>query len=145
MILQGTRPEEVLSSRKEHINLESGTWQIAESKMSAGRRKLKMLPETAMIFSSRMAGDSPWLFPSPKKPGAHLTKLNNAHWKVLAETGLRFVIYDFRHTAATRWAERGMPVATIAHLLGHGDLRSVMKYVHPSQQHMDEAMLRYGS
>ena len=60
------------------------------------------------------------------------------------DTGLSFVIYDFRHTAATRWAERGMPLATLAKILRHSNLRSVMSYVHPSQEHMDEAMSRFG-
>jgi integrase len=91
-----------------------------------------------------MQGESLWIFPSPVKPGSHATKLNNAHARVLKDTGLSFVMYDFRHTAATRWGERGMPLATLAKILGHSNLRSVMKYVHPSQEHMDEALLRFG-
>jgi hypothetical protein len=51
-----------------------------------------------------------------------------------------FVIYDFRHTFATRAAESGMPVATLAKILGHSDLRSVMKYIHIRQDAQDRAM-----
>jgi len=47
---------------------------------------------------------------------------------------MAFVLYDFRHTFATRAAEAGMPVATLASILGHGDLRSVTKYVHVRQE-----------
>lgn len=65
-----------------------------------------------------MNGDSPWIFPSPVKPGFPVTKLNNTHARILEKTGLNFVIYDFRHTAATRWAERGMPLATLARSWG---------------------------
>ena len=50
------------------------------------------------------------------------------------------MIYDFRHTFATRAAESGMPVATLAKILGHADLRSVMKYVHVRQEAQDRAM-----
>ena len=53
---------------------------------------------------------------------------------------LAFVMYDFRHTFATRAAEAGMPVATLAAILGHPDLRSVMKYVHVRQEAQDRAM-----
>ena len=53
---------------------------------------------------------------------------------------IAFVIYDFRHTFATRAAESGMPVATLAAILGHADLRSVMKYVHVRQEAQDRAM-----
>jgi hypothetical protein len=51
-----------------------------------------------------------------------------------------FVLYDFRHTFATRAAEHGMPVAALARILGHGDLRSVTKYVHVRQEAQDRAM-----
>ncbi len=54
-----------------------------------------------------------------------------------------FVIYDFRHTYATRAAESGMPVATLAAILGHADLRSVMKYVHVRQEAQDRAMVAF--
>jgi hypothetical protein len=82
--------------------------------------------------------------PERQETWTHLTKLNNSHARALEDTGLQFVIYDFRDTAATRWAEHGMPLAKLAKILGHSNLRSVTKYVHPSQEHMDEAMLRFG-
>ena len=144
MLNQGCRPDEVLSLRKEAVDLDRGYMRIVEGKSVAARRTLKLLPESRSILAARMSGDSAWIFPSPVKPGAHVTKLNGAHARVLEDTGLRFVIYDFRHTAATRWAERGMPLATLAKILGHSNLRSVMKYIHPSQDHMDEAMRRFG-
>jgi hypothetical protein len=56
---------------------------------------------------------------------------------------LAFVLYDFRHTFATRAAESGMPVATLAAILGHADLRSVVKYVHVRQEAQDQAMEQF--
>jgi integrase len=144
MLQQGCRPEELLSLRKETVDLEHGIMRIVQGKSAAARRCLRLLPESRSILAARMQGESAWVFPSPVKPGSHATKLNNAHARVLKDTGLSFVMYDFRHTAATRWAERGMPLATLAKILGHSNLRSVMKYVHPSQEHMDEALLRFG-
>lgn len=144
MLNQGCRPEELLSLRKEAVDLEHGFMRIVNGKSAAARRTLKLLPESRSILAARMHGVSPWIFPSPVKPGSHVTKLNNAHARILEDTELNFVIYDFRHTAATRWAERGMPLATLAKILGHSNLRSVMRYVHPSQDHMDEALLRFG-
>jgi hypothetical protein len=35
-----------------------------------------------------------------------------------------------------------MPITTLAAVLGHANLRSVMKYVHVSQEHMDREMAR---
>jgi integrase len=144
MILQGPRPSEVMQVRVEHVDLDRRNWSIPTSKSSAGKRTLKLTNEALSILASRAAavGLSGWLFEGKAK-GTHLTDIQNAHCRVLTETKLAFVIYDFRHTAATRWAERGMDIATLAKVLGHANLRSIMRYVHISQEHMDGAILRY--
>jgi hypothetical protein len=43
---------------------------------------------------------------------------------------------------ATRAAAAGMPITTLAAILGHSNLRSVMKYVHTQQSDIDAAMDR---
>jgi len=64
--------------------------------------------------------------------------------KASALAAVAFVIYDFRHTFATLKAESGMPIAILAKILGHKDLRSVMKYVHVGQEAQDRAMTESG-
>jgi integrase len=54
------------------------------------------------------------------------------------------VIYDFRHTWATRMAKNGYPLPTLAKLMGHSNLRSVMRYVHIDEESAADAMERYG-
>ncbi len=62
-----------------------------------------------------------------------------SHDKVLKATGLKFVLYDLRHTWATRMA-RVCPVTTLIRMLGHSDLRVVMRYVHPEASDAAEAV-----
>jgi site-specific recombinase XerD len=57
---------------------------------------------------------------------------------------LHFVLYEFRHTFATRMGESGVDAITLAKLLGHGSLRTVLRYCHIGQDAADEAM-RHGS
>ena len=45
--------------------------------------------------------------------------------------GLRF--HDLRHTAGTRLGESGVPLQTIAKLLGHTTTRMTERYVHPEE------------
>ena len=88
---------------------------------------------------------SGWLFPGKKK-GTHLVDLEDAHSRVLDASGLAVVLYDFRRNFATRFAEvTGGDVVALAAILGHQNLRTVMRYVHISQQHQDSAMDKYSA
>ena len=53
-----------------------------------------------------------------------------------------FRIYDLRHTWATRAAEAGMDMPTLAALLGQSKLNMVMRYAHPQERHQADAVKR---
>jgi integrase len=170
MLNQGCRPEEILALRPEDVDLEQSLLIIRDGKSHAARRRLKLMAESLRICARRAAQGSTWLFPG-KLPGSRMAKVNGAHGRVLEDLAVckcthrrhqhvkgkclcgcaefketsrvAFVIYDFRHTFATRAAESGMPVATLAKILGHADLRSVMKYVHVRQEAQDRAMAAF--
>jgi integrase len=169
MLNQGCRPEEILELGTADIDLVHSSLTIRKGKSTAARRQLRLTGESREICARlMMSATSRWLFPG-RLPGTRLAKLNGPHGTILDELAvckcthremehldagkcrcgcaefreasrLAFVIYDFRHTFATRAAESGMPVATLARILGHGDLRSVMKYIHVRQDAQDRAM-----
>ena len=171
MLNQGCRPDEILNLRTDDIDLERGALKIRAGKSLAARRRLRLTAESREICTRLVgAARAGWLFPG-KVPGTRLAKLNGRHVDILEALAtckcghtreqhpkgkcacaciefreasqLAFVIYDFRHTFATRKAESGMPVATLAAILGHADLRSVVKYVHVRQEAMDRAMEQF--
>ena len=84
------------------------------------------------ILARRVTAGTTWIFPG-KNPDRPITKLNCPHDRTLREAGVCFVLYDLRHTFATRAAEAGVPLAALAAILSHNNLRSVIKYVHPSE------------
>src|SRR6476659_8010509 len=72
-----------------------------------------------------------------------MLKVNNAHTTALKNSKVRtFRLYDLRHTWATRAAEAGMDMPTLAALLGHSKLNMVMRYAHPQAKHQAEAVKR---
>jgi integrase len=172
MINQGCRPEEILELQTEDVDLERSRITIRQGKSRAAQRQLKLTLESREICSRRVACGSQWLFPG-KVAGTRMAKLNGPHVRVLDDLAtcqcgrrrldhekgndkpagvcagfveasrLAFVIYDFRHTFATRAAESAMPIPTLAAILGHADLRSVMRYVHVRQEAQDRAMVAF--
>lgn len=146
MILQGARPSEVMQARVEHVNLEQGTWFIPTSKSAAGRRTLRLTPESQLIMAARIreSAEGGWIFPG-RKSGSHLLDIENAHQAVLKATALAFVPYDLRHTFATRFYEATRDIEALRKVLGQSNLRTILKYVHVSQDHVDAAMKAYAA
>jgi len=56
---------------------------------------------------------------------------------------MKFVLYDFRHTFATRMVEAGIDLATLKDVMGHTDIRTTMRYVHVTREHQDRAMEKF--
>jgi len=112
-------------------------------------KKLKVDPEK---IAERERRKGAFVFParrSGKRGKGHisLSGLENCHNDVLnalQEKGQKipFVMYDLRHTFATRASENGMPLPTLASILGHSSLRQVQKYVHPTHDHQSAEMDR---
>jgi integrase len=148
MLNQGMRPEEVTVLAKEDVDLGRGVIHVRMGKSLASKRMLDMTSESRKILERRMKGGSPWIFPSTRKPGSHIGRINSAHDSIVREAGkagisIKFVPYDFQHTFATLAAEEGISLPTLAALLGHGSLRVLHKYVHPSAENKRAAMARY--
>jgi len=116
---------------------------VRSGKSAAARRTLDLTPESRKILARRLAGESTWIFPARRKVGQHISRLNNCHDRACVKGGLSFCLYDLRHTFATRMAEAGVDLATLAAILGHGSIRIVQRYVHPTAEHKRAAMAKY--
>jgi integrase len=50
------------------------------------------------------------------------------------------LLYDLRHTWATRAAMSGIDLVTLAAMLGHSRIQMVLRHAHPTQAHQATAM-----
>jgi len=144
IIQTGMRPEEVYRIRLENISLNGKVSSLFNpfGKTKAAKRRVPLNSialEVIMRRISEVSGKSEFLFPSPADPSKPVLKLNNAHYGALKRSGLKpFRLYDLRHTWATRMAQSGIDLVTLATMLGHsekGGLRMVRRYVHPTERH----------
>ena len=71
---------------------------------------------------------TPYLFPCETDPERPIPKVNNAHDQAVRESKIvPFCLYDLRHTWATRAAEAGIDLVTLAALLGHSKIQMVFR------------------
>ena len=64
MLLQGCRPEEVMSLKKSGYDTTRGELRIEGGKSKAAKRTLYLCGESIEILNRRMKLEGPWLFPS---------------------------------------------------------------------------------
>lgn len=144
LLLTGARPEEIYSLPQSAVDLKQKTVRIQGGKTAAATRTLTLIDEAWWIVKRRLTTKGTWVFPSERKPGHHITKLNNQHDEACRLAGVSFCLYDFRHTFATRIViDVGGDTATLAALLGHSGLRTVSRYVHPQAQAQRDVMAKY--
>jgi integrase len=143
MILEtGMRPEEVYRIRIENVFPDQSYLFNPFGKTKAAKRNIPLNAMALAIITKRMkAAKGVYLFPHRKDADKPMLKANNAHDAALKKSKVRkFRLYDLRHTWATRAAEAGMDVGTLASLLGHSKLVMVMRYVHPGEAHRVDAV-----
>jgi integrase len=149
IILQtGMRPEEVFRMEVRHLDFGRRTIFNPFGKTKTAKRLIPMTQDIDELLKVRVArNESPWVFYSPAGAGRkarfqkHIGSVRKAHDAAVARAGIvdAFRLYDLRHTYATRAAEAGVDVLTLAALLGHKTVQMTMRYVHPTDAHKAEA------
>ena len=145
----GMRPEEVFTLQVASVRLEDRFLKIERSKTPAARRRIDLTETALKILEAHIALakereerareqgkklDNPYLFPCETDSARPLPGIQSAHARALADSGVKaFRPYDLRHTWATRAAEAGIDLVTLASMLGHSRIQMVMRYAHPTQ------------
>lgn len=142
MLETGMRPEEVYSIQAENVDLAKDSIRIPRGKTAAARRTLRLTAAAKSVLTRLIsAAPGAFLFPCETNPMRPIPKVNNAHDRALKASKLpAFRLYDCRHTWATRAAQSGIDLVTLAAMLGHSRIQMVLRYAHPTQHHQHEAM-----
>ncbi len=140
----GMRPEEVFTLQATNVDLDQKYLRVLKGKTPAARRRIE-LTEVATDVLARRIAQTPagYLFPNDRDPSRPLPGVQSAHARALKESKVpRFRPYDLRHTWATRAAEAGVDLITLAAMMGHSRIQMVLRYAHPTQGHQTGAMAK---
>jgi integrase len=140
----GMRPNELYSLKRESVFLDKNFLRVESGKTKAARRKVFLTKKAHLILSRRLQKfDGDYVFPQNDINGSKATPdLGVFHLKTINQLGFSFRLYDCRHTFATRTLESGTDLITLASMLGHANLKMVMRYAHPSENHQAAAIRR---
>lgn len=139
----GMRPEEVYTIRKENVHLDRRYLFVPSGKTKFARRNILLTEAAVELLKRRIAkAKGPYLFPYREDPDKPLTSVRKAHQDALrkANTHPLFRLYDLRHTFGSRSAMAGVDLPTLKELMGHSDISTTMRYVHPTPEHKREAV-----
>ncbi|MBZ5580507.1 MAG: tyrosine-type recombinase/integrase [Acidobacteriia bacterium] len=142
MLDAGLRPDECFRLKPE--NVRDGAIWIFDGKTKAARRRIPIMAERLKAaLAMRLATATPgeWIFPAPTGTGhIEASSLRKQHDKAMTSSGvLTFELYILRHTCLTRWGEY-MDPWKLHKYAGHADMKTTMRYVHPKDESMEDAM-----
>jgi len=150
MMDSGMRPEEVMRMRKENIFWDRSAVLVPYGKSYRSKRYVPLSDRMRTLLRLREVGNSPWIFPSKKARCGHLTTVAK-QWAATVEAvnlalakqklppiSAAVVLYCSRHTFGTDMLAEGLNLVEVSKLMGHTDVKTTMKYLHPDTSHAAE-------
>jgi len=142
----GCRPQEVRRVESRHFDRNSKCWvfPVEESKGKREKRVV-LLSDRAFEICQRLALKHPdgTLFRNRRGNPWTATALDRECSKLSRELGFRVTPYMIRHTFATRKILEGVDLVTIATLMGHVDLKMLMRiyqHIRRRGEHLRKAL-----
>ena len=119
------------------------TLDLADSK--TGPRKVYLNSEARRIIDRQPRAGSDYVFPLPSDPTSP-TSRSTKLWSTLRKrAGLEEVrLHDLRHTFASHAVMQGVPLPTVARLLGHRQVSMTLRYAHVADREVEAAAERIG-
>ncbi|NIP31012.1 MAG: tyrosine-type recombinase/integrase [Candidatus Dadabacteria bacterium] len=137
----GLRRSEILNLNKSDINLKDRYILVRESKNG----EIRHVPINSLLMKTLKSvinnNDSEYLFPGPK--GDPVKSVKQGFWAALRRSGIAHLrFHDLRHSFGSNLSMAGVDIATIQELMGHKDISTTKRYLHPSPSHKKEAVER---
>ncbi len=128
----GMRQGEIFNLSWRDVDLTRGVIHVRRTKTC----KVRFVPMNSRLreLLQGLNRSSEYVFPSPKT-GRALIDVKRQFDKAKRLAGLEdFRFHDLRHTVASRMADHGADIFTIAAILGHRDIRTTVRYTYATDR-----------
>ena len=141
LLLTGCRLGEVVQLKWSEVH--GRTLRLENSK--TGPRTVWLNGAAQTIIARQTRGESPFVFPSFHDPAKPHHDTLGLWYRARKQAGIEDVrMHDLRHTFASQAVARGVPLATVAKLLGHADAGMTFRYAHVGDREVESAAERVG-
>jgi integrase len=143
LLTTGCRKNEICKLQWAHVDLDSKSLHLPDSKTGAKRVRLNTIASDILAAIPRIPGN-PFVI-AGEVSGQPLVGLQRIWERVRAEAELEDVrLHDLRHNFASQAISMGVPLPVIGELLGHKSLQATSRYAHLADDPVREASERVG-
>ena len=140
------RHSEILRIRWEDVDFEQRRIHLEKAKAGQRTQPISKSLTTMLLHERSQREDKTgWVFPSKKADTTfpHRRTMHRQFQRAVIRAGLdahQVTPHVMRHTGITQLVKAGVDLPTIQKISGHKTMSMVLRYVHLSDQHIDEAM-----
>ncbi len=141
LLLTGCRKSEILTLRWSEVD--GDMLRLAEAK--TGPRTVWLSEAAQTVIARQLRTGNAFVFPSPRDPERPQSRNLGLWYRARREAGIEDVrLHDLRHTVASQAVARGVPLPTVARMLGHTQPTMTLRYAHVSDREVEDAAERIG-
>ena len=142
LLLTGCRKSEIMHLQWREVHGDG----LDLSDAKTGPRRVFLNPQARAILDRQPRAGSPYVFPSPKDRSRPRSSGYITLWYLVRKrAGIEDVrLHDLRHTVASHAVMNGIPLPTVARLLGHRGVRMTLRYAHVHDREVAAAAERIG-
>ena len=142
LLLTGCRKSEILKLRWSEVD--GDVLRLAEAK--TGPRTVWLSEAAQAVIARQPRSGSAFVFPSPRDPAETQSRHLGLWHRARRQSGLEDVrLHDLRHTVASQAVARGVPLPTVARMLGHTQPSMTLRYAHVGDREVEDAAERIGT
>ena len=134
LIYTGMRLNELLTIRRQNVDLQAGTMTGGEKTEAGRNRVIPIHPDIMPYIQSWMyENETDFLIPSKYGIPRDHNNVRKSFNSLMTKLGIKGVTpHTCRHTAATKMAAAGIPPEVTKQILGHADITTTLNiYTHP--------------